>query len=41
MVENNILNGETILSKGYMDDNVNISSSTRNIGEYSFTLSIF
>lgn len=41
LVENNILNGEIILSKGYMDDNANISSSTRNIGEYSFTLSIF
>ncbi|MBF4468328.1 MAG: hypothetical protein ISP01_02880 [Methanobrevibacter arboriphilus] len=41
LVENNMLNGEIISSKGYMDDNSNISSSTRNVGEYSFTLSLF
>lgn len=41
LVENNILNGEIIAIKGDINDASNLSSSTRNIGKYSFTLSIF
>jgi len=41
LIENNILDGEIIASKGYIGDNSNVSSSTRNLGDYSFTLSIF
>lgn len=41
LVENNILNGEIIAINGDINDASNLSSSTRNIGKYSFTLSIF
>ena len=41
LVENNVLNGETIASKGDILFASDISTSTRNLGEYSFTLSVF
>jgi len=41
LVENNVLNGETIVSKGDILTASNISTTTRNLGEYSFTLSVF
>lgn len=41
LVENNVLDGETIVSKGDILTASNISSTTRNLGEYSFTLSVF
>jgi len=41
LVENNVLDGETIVSKGDILTTSNISTTTRNLGEYSFTLSVF
>jgi len=41
LIENNLLNGETIVSKGDILHASNVSTSTRNLGEYSFTLSVF
>jgi len=41
LVENNVLGGETIVSKGDILTASNISTTTRNLGEYSFTLSVF
>jgi len=41
LVENNVLNGEIIVSKGDILSSSNISTITRNLGEYSFTLSVF
>ena len=41
LVENNCLNGETIVSRGDIRDALNVSTSTRNLGEYSFTLFVF
>jgi len=41
LAENNVLDGETIVSKGDILTAFNISTTTRNLGEYSFTLSVF
>jgi len=41
LVENNVLDGEIIVSNGDILTASNISTSTRNLGEYSFTLSVF
>ena len=41
LVENNVLDGEIIVSKGDILAASNISTSTRNLGEYSFVLSVF
>lgn len=41
LVENNVLDGEVIVSKGDILVASNISTTTRNLGEYSFTLSVF
>jgi len=41
LVENNVLNGAAIASKGNIDEAYSVSSATRNIGNYSFTLFIF
>jgi hypothetical protein len=41
LVENNVLNGEIIVSKGDILMASDISTTTRNLGEYSFTLSVF
>ena len=41
LVENNVLGGEVVVSKGDIIVASNVSTSTRNLGEYSFTLSIF
>ena len=41
LVENNVLNGEIIVSKGDILMASDISTTTRNLGEYSFSLSVF
>ena len=41
LVENNVLGGEVIVSKGDILTAHDVSTSTRNLGEYSFTLSVF
>lgn len=41
LVENNVLNGESIVSKGDILTASNISTTTRNLGEYTFILSVF
>ena len=41
LVENNVLDGEVIVSKGDILAGSNISTTTRNLGEYSFSLSVF
>ena len=41
LVENNVLDGEVLVEKGDIQTASNISTTNRNLGEYSFTLSIF
>lgn len=41
LVENNLLKDEVIVSRGNILEASNISSNTRNFGEYIFTLFIF
>lgn len=41
IVENNVLDGEIIVNKGDILTASNISSTNRNLGEYSFNLSVF